>query len=474
MASRVEQFPEWIQVDGKWKRKSDHFRRNISMENFSVDSVLDALHLNLDALQDIQGRMHSDMVKGLGAASNKAAVVKMFPTYVRSLPDGSENGDFFALDLGGSNFRVLLVKLRDGNVEMKSKVYKIATEIMTGTGENLFNYIADCLAEFKKEQGLEGKDLPLGFTFSFPCRQNGLNSASLVTWTKGFSATGVVDQDVAKLLSEACKRRNVNLDIIAVVNDTTGTLMSCAHADSNCYVGLIIGTGTNACYMEALDEVELWNGDKGEPKQTIINMEWGAFGDDGSIEDIRTDFDRELDKITLNQGKQLYEKMISGMYLGEISRQAILKLAKEKLLFNGVVSAELQKPWAFESKFLTDIEKDVSTDGLVCREILRQLNCRDTMEDVTVVRAICSAVSTRAAKLVTAGLAAVIKKMGRKTLTIGVDGSLYKYHPRFHPLMDTFTRELVPEARVKYMLSEDGSGKGAALIAAVAVRLTGK
>ncbi|XP_071827931.1 hexokinase-1-like isoform X2 [Apostichopus japonicus] len=439
-----------------------------------VDSVLDALHLNLDALQDIQGRMHSDMVKGLGAASNKAAVVKMFPTYVRSLPDGSENGDFFALDLGGSNFRVLLVKLRDGNVEMKSKVYKIATEIMTGTGENLFNYIADCLAEFKKEQGLEGKDLPLGFTFSFPCRQNGLNSASLVTWTKGFSATGVVDQDVAKLLSEACKRRNVNLDIIAVVNDTTGTLMSCAHADSNCYVGLIIGTGTNACYMEALDEVELWNGDKGEPKQTIINMEWGAFGDDGSIEDIRTDFDRELDKITLNQGKQLYEKMISGMYLGEISRQAILKLAKEKLLFNGVVSAELQKPWAFESKFLTDIEKDVSTDGLVCREILRQLNCRDTMEDVTVVRAICSAVSTRAAKLVTAGLAAVIKKMGRKTLTIGVDGSLYKYHPRFHPLMDTFTRELVPEARVKYMLSEDGSGKGAALIAAVAVRLTGK
>lgn len=48
-----------------------------------------------------------------------------------------EIGDFFALDLGGSNFRVLLVKLRDGNVEMKSKVYKIATEIMTGTGENV-------------------------------------------------------------------------------------------------------------------------------------------------------------------------------------------------------------------------------------------------------------------------------------------------------------------------------------------------
>lgn len=38
-----------------------------------------------------------------------------------------------------------------------------------------------------------------------------LPAASLVTWTKGFSATGVVDQDVAKLLSEACKRRVSNV-----------------------------------------------------------------------------------------------------------------------------------------------------------------------------------------------------------------------------------------------------------------------
>lgn len=438
-----------------------------------VNAILDALHLNLDNLKDIQGRMYESMVKGLGSATNPTSVVKMFPTYVRSLPDGTEEGDFFALDLGGSNFRVLLVKLKGGEVEMIPKVYKIEKEIMTGTGEQLFDYIADCLAEFKKEQGLEDKDLPLGFTFSFPCKQHGLNSATLVTWTKGFSASGVVNEDVAKLLSDACKRRKVNLDIIAVVNDTTGTLMSCAHADRNCYVGLIIGTGTNACYMEKLDKVETWNGDNEEPKQTIINMEWGAFGDDGSLEDIRTDFDREVDKITLNKGKQLYEKMISGMYLGEISRQAMVKLAEKNLLFEGAISAEMKTTWAFESKYLTDIEKDVSTEGTKIQEILKEMKCPHTPSDVAVVRAICSAVATRAAKLVTAGLAAVIQKMGRKTVTIGVDGSLYKYHPRFHPLMDTFTRELVPDAHVKYMLSEDGSGKGAALIAAVAVRLAG-
>ncbi len=39
------------------------------------------------------------------------ADIKMFPTYVRSIPDGSEKGDFLALDLGGTNFRVLWVQI---------------------------------------------------------------------------------------------------------------------------------------------------------------------------------------------------------------------------------------------------------------------------------------------------------------------------------------------------------------------------
>jgi hexokinase len=32
--------------------------------------------------------------------------------------------------------------------------------------------------------------LPLGFTFSFPCEQEGLAKAKLVKWTKGFHCTG--------------------------------------------------------------------------------------------------------------------------------------------------------------------------------------------------------------------------------------------------------------------------------------------
>jgi hypothetical protein len=42
-----------------------------------------------------------------------------------------------------------------------------------------------------------------GFTFSFPCKQEGLASARLSTWTKGFTCAGVVGEDVVKMLQTA-------------------------------------------------------------------------------------------------------------------------------------------------------------------------------------------------------------------------------------------------------------------------------
>ena len=44
---------------------------------------------------------------------------------------------------------------------------------------------------------------PLGFSFSFPCKQEGLASGRLTSWTKGFSCSGVVNEDVVKMLQAA-------------------------------------------------------------------------------------------------------------------------------------------------------------------------------------------------------------------------------------------------------------------------------
>jgi hexokinase len=94
---------------------------------------------------------------------------------------------------------------------------------------------------------------------------------------------------------------------VALVNDTVGTLMACAYKDPATAVGLILGTGTNACSIANLARVGTWTDDVDEPRQVIINTEWGAFGDNGRLNLIRTKYDEEVDLSSINPGKQMYK-----------------------------------------------------------------------------------------------------------------------------------------------------------------------
>lgn len=82
----------------------------------------------------------------------------------------------------------------------------------------LFDHIAECIFKFMKDHELLGKKLPLGFTFSFPCRQAGLNKAILTTWTKGFKCEGVEGEDIVRLLHEAIQRRGVSFLHCSVIS----------------------------------------------------------------------------------------------------------------------------------------------------------------------------------------------------------------------------------------------------------------
>ena len=141
---------------------------------------------------------------------------------------------------------------------MDSEVYAISKEMMEGSGEALMDHIAECLAFFAKDRKIDDQVLPLGFTFSFPCRQKGLAVGELISWTKGFKCSGVEGQDVVALLKKAIQKRgDIRVSVAAILNDTTGCLMSCAWKNPKCRIGLIIGTGTNACYLEDLDKVRV-------------------------------------------------------------------------------------------------------------------------------------------------------------------------------------------------------------------------
>ena len=74
----------------------------------------------------------------------------MLPTFVNKRVTGAERGDFYALDLGGTNFRVLRLTLEgDGKVgPVKSMKFSIPDAAKTGTGAELFGFIADSVARF--------------------------------------------------------------------------------------------------------------------------------------------------------------------------------------------------------------------------------------------------------------------------------------------------------------------------------------
>lgn len=149
--------------------------------------------LDKEKLVDVMIKFEREIRKGLVKATHPDSEIKCFVTYVQNLPTGKEMGKFLALDLGGTNFRVLLIHLKgEEDYEFESKIYAIPHEFTVGSGAALFDHIAECLADFIKEHKIQHEILPLGFTFSFPCQQVGLTRGLLIKWTKGFNASDVV------------------------------------------------------------------------------------------------------------------------------------------------------------------------------------------------------------------------------------------------------------------------------------------
>jgi len=56
----------------------------------------------------------------------------------------SENGDFLALDLGGTNFRVLLCRMRDGHCESTSRNYNVPNKKLHGPASDV------CLSQLNR------------------------------------------------------------------------------------------------------------------------------------------------------------------------------------------------------------------------------------------------------------------------------------------------------------------------------------
>jgi len=438
-------------------------------------------------LKAITDHFVSELAKGL---SKEGGSIPMNPTWVMNYPTGYETGTFLALDMGGTNLRVCEINLPEekGEFDITQSKYRMPEELKTGTGEELWGYIADCLQQFIEyhHEGEKIDTIPLGFTFSFPASQDYIDHGVLQRWTKGFDIDGVEGKDVVPPFEAALKERGVPIKLTALINDTTGTLIASNYTDSEMKIGCIFGTGCNAAYMEHAGEVGKLAHMNLDPNQEIaINCEWGAFDNEHKILP-RNPYDIIIDKDSPRPGQQAFEKMIAGLYLGELFRLVLLDLHEQShvRIFEGQDVASLKRPYSLDASFLSDIENDPFENLQETHDnFVAKLAITPTRPELELIRRLAELIGTRSARLSACGVAAICKKKNFKTAHVGADGSVFNKYPHFKirgaqalkEILDWETgRDGKPLGKghdpVEILPAEDGSGVGAALIAALTLK----
>jgi hexokinase len=151
----------------------------------------------------------------------------------------------------------------------------------------------------------------------------------------------------------------VPIKLTALINDTTGTLIASAYTDTKMKIGCIFGTGCNAAYMENCGSIpKLAHMNLPPDTPMAINCEWGAFDNEHKVLP-RTPYDIIIDKDSPRPGQQAFEKMIAGLYLGELFRLVLVDLHdnKDVHIFEGQNIDKLRKAYTLDSSFLSMVEE---------------------------------------------------------------------------------------------------------------------
>ncbi|KAI7905431.1 uncharacterized protein BX663DRAFT_467926 [Cokeromyces recurvatus] len=441
--------------------------------------------LSKDQLQPIIDGFKAEYKLGLKTPSKGLAT--MIPSFVTKMPTGNEKGTFLSLDLGGTNLRIAAVELKGAGKAVVHELKRSPTvELKAGEGSVFFDWIADAIHDLISvdakhlfnESQISGKEtLSLGVCWSFPVDQTAVDRGTILRMGKGFTLKNTEGHDLADMFHEAFRRKNLNVKVTAILNDTVGTLVAHAYTNPACRIGLIFATGVNAAYPEKVPLItkldETIRNEYAEGTEMLINTEIDIFGNESYLP--LTKYDLTLD-LSHNQPKfQLYEKMLSGAYLGELTRLIAIDFIKAGILFGGHVPEGFDEPWSFPTMYMSTLENDNEIERKKSFELLSHFNCVNTptLNDIAILTRICRIVSTRAASLAAVAIISLIDQqhlldMDHNEIVIGINGSTYEFYPH----MDLRVRRALNEwygketsDKITLEVASEGGSVGGALIA---------
>ncbi|MBN2020601.1 MAG: hypothetical protein JW749_10310 [Sedimentisphaerales bacterium] len=356
---------------------------------------MDYLDIEMDATVDA---FLSEMQRGL---AGRKSTLDMIPTYIEVGADIPANKRVIAIDAGGTNFRVATVYFDDQKkaVMENLRLYKMPGLRQEVGKDEFFRIMAGCL------KGVAHIAENIGFCFSYAVEMFPNKDGRLIRFSKEVKAQEVVGQLIGENLNRALASMGLGGDKhIVLLNDAVATLLAGVRYKNktyDSYIGFILGTGTNACYVEKnsqLKKIEAL-----EPsKSQIINTESGNFG-----RCHRGKIDISFDKSTANPGVHKFEKMFSGAYLGGLYLRTIQKACTENM-FSTHVAGSLWEMSRLETKDMSEFLQYPYGENLlsnVCKQ--------GKIEDTLTLYYAADRLTERAAKLTAINLSATAIKSGQ-------------------------------------------------------------
>ncbi|RUP51473.1 hypothetical protein BC936DRAFT_148019 [Jimgerdemannia flammicorona] len=401
------------------------------------------------------------------------------------IPTGEERGTYLALEVAGTEVRVAQLKLKGGRGQFSIHEiqYSIPDELNSGDDFGvLIDYITDCIDDFLTRVG--SQDLfvySMGVSFGCALRQGSLRQAKIIELPLEYSYPDAAGKDVVKLLHDSIEKKGLAVRVTAMANDSVCALLAQAYQAPTTTMGVLHGMGTNCAYVERLSNISKFKHDYDlSPDETmIVNTEWGSFDNERCRLPL-TWFDRRCDRESVNPHYQIFEKMTSAKYLGEITRLVLLYLVDCGLLFGASSSQILNTCYTFDTTFMFACEADDSEDlrqvGIVLEKLMKIRNV--TLADRQIVKKVCQIVGSRSAVLVATAMAGVIRQMavdgigiGEQGITIATSGDLHELYPSFQARLCDALKTLVGEElapRITVVIVRSSRLVGSAIVAMMA------
>ena len=370
-------------------------------------------------------RFLGEMAAGLARAPSS---ILMLPTYLTHEGPLPHNLPVAVIDAGGTNARVAKVTMTaEGPAVEALDVFPMPGSKGEVGRQAFFDLFARRLLPFVKDCSA------IGFCFSFPAQITPERDGKVLYFDKEVQVADSQGMLLMEELTATLRRMGVPNLRGVVLNDTVaallGGLSQTDPAAWDSFLGLIWGTGINVCYAEPTDRIAGLTGV--HAGSMLINTESGGFA-----RVTPGDFDRELDAASRDPGRHLYEKMVSGAYLGEVIRRTLAGAAREGLLNPDFTTLERLDTW----------QADAFADQPRGDNPLARL-CRDDGEREKVWQVV-DALHLRAARLVCANLAALLVRTDSgkdpaRPACIVVEGSTFYKSRLLRPHLETVMEEFI-------------------------------